>query len=132
MKKVLLASAVVSALVFGAVTGGSALAAPGKSHTFETIDVMCGGQALTIVTQQNGQWTPAFIVGTHGQPFVPYSFSGDFTDTVTGEKFHFDETKPGNRAGETITCTAHEEEIDGESGHLISGEVTVLLMVRGR
>jgi len=63
---------------------------------------------------------------------VPYSFSFTATDTVTGETFSFSDTKPGKRAGDSVTCTAHFEEVDDFTGHLTVADVTAVVIIRGR
>ena len=131
MRKALLAGVAVAALALTMWAAGSASAAPGKAPIFSTLDLVCDGETITIVTQDHGMWSPGWIEGTNGSVLVPYSFSGTFTDTVTGETFSFNDTKPGTRAGESMSCTAHVEEVDPSTGHLLAGDFTALVIMRG-
>lgn len=132
MRKALLAAVVVAALAPTMWAAGSASAAPGKAPIFSTLDLVCEGETITIVTQDHGMWSPGWIEGANGSVLVPYSFIGTFTDTVTGETFSFNDTKPGKRAGDSASCTAHIEEVDPFTGHLTVGDITVLVIIRGR
>jgi hypothetical protein len=120
------------AVLSAAFMGGNALAAPqpgtGGWETFP-----CQGSDLVLVTQDHGTWAPGFILGTHGQKVVPYAFIGLGTDTVTGETFDFSDVKPEPRsAGERVSCSAHFEEVDPESGHLFTAEFTAYGILRGK
>lgn len=91
----------------------------------------CNGQPLTVVVAP-GNWAAAHISGQTGKVLIPIAFSGMLTDTVTGETFSFQETKPGNRPGPTVTCSFAISEVDPETGHLITGTFTAVVLQRGR
>ena len=133
MKKTIFFAAIAAALTIGTFTSGSALAAPQPgTGNWETFEIVCGGESFTLTVNEHGNWAPGFIQGTNGAKLVPYSFTGEFTDTVTGEIFSFQDEKPAPRGGTPVTCSANEEEIDPETGHLITGEFTVIAIIRGK
>ena len=132
MRKALLAAVVFAVLALTMWAAGSASAAPGKAPVFDTLDLVCDGETITIVSQERGLWSPGWIEGANGSVLVPYSFSFTATDTVTGETFSFSDTKPGKRAGDSVTCTAHFEEVDDFTGHLTVADVTAVVIIRGR
>lgn len=132
MRRALFAAVFVAALAFTMWAAGSASAAPGKAPIFHIETLVCDGQTITLVTQERAMWSPGWIQGANGSVLVPYSFSGTLTDTATGETFSFNDTKPGKRAGDSATCLFHVAEVDPSTGHSIVGDITVLVIFRGR
>ena len=128
MKRCLFGLALALILV-GAFAGVAAAAPVNGAHEILTFN--CDGQTVTVAVAP-GQWAAGLVVGVNGEVGVPYSFSVTSTDTVTGDVSSFDQTKPGNRPGEPVTCTRHFEYVDPATGHTISVDLTVLVLGHGR
>jgi hypothetical protein len=95
-------SIILSSLALGAL---SAVVAPASAEPAdaETIPVECdNGESYEVVTNGNGEFTPAHIVGSTGT-FVPVAF-GEFTGTVRSS------------TGQVLATFTEEGSAKGKSG----------------
>lgn len=95
-------SIILSSLALGAL---AAVVTPASAERAgaETIPVECdNGQSYDVVTNGNGEFTPAHIVGSTGT-LVPVAF-GEFTGTVT------------SASGEVLATFTEEGSAKGQSG----------------
>ena len=107
-----------------ALTALPATAAPVNAPDVERLTVTCAGKAVDVVVAPgNGNWTPAFIEGTH-QVFVPYSFIFTVTDSEGNVVETETLSKKAQPPGATTTCTFGEEFTEGEETFTFSGTVT--------
>lgn len=70
------------------------------------INATCGGQPVTVAVNDNGEFTPAHVVG-NTSVFIPTAFNLTFTFTPTGGA-PMPETDTSAKAGpikNTVTCT---------------------------
>ena len=105
------------------------LADPGKAKNASHIQAICGTQTVNVITNGNGKWTPAHVVGST-KVFVPTAFSLTFTFTPTHggaaqtdtENIH--KASPTHRG--TVMCTIPLQTLaSGPQGTMtIQGTVT--------
>ncbi len=123
----LVAAAVVA--VTAAPLTTTAWGDPVRSKNSLAFPATCDGRDLEFVTNGNGAWTPAHVVGTN-EVFHPTAFdiSGSFTPTGgETEEFTFQETKKGQRNGrqdDLVTCEFEASGEDEEGEFNVAGTVT--------
>jgi hypothetical protein len=106
----------------------AAAAAPVNAPDVREITATCpGGPVHVVVAPGQGEWTPAFIEGTH-QVFIPYSFI--FTVTDADGAVIDDETvaKAAEPPADAITCTYGEEFIEDGETFTFVGTVTGVIV----
>jgi hypothetical protein len=90
------------------------------------VQAVCGNQTLTAVTNGNGIFTPAHIIGSTSV-FIPTAFNLTFTFTPTGGTTMTDHNTAAKRAPlrNTITCTIPLQSFTSPAGTFtIQGTVT--------
>ena len=87
----------------------AASADPGNAKNSLLITATCGGQQIQVVTNGNGEVTPAHVVGSTSV-FVPTAFDTTFSFTPTGgttESEH-DTSAKHNQSKATASCSIPE------------------------
>ncbi len=139
IRRMLVSLGLVLMLATAAV--GTVGADPVNAKNAQLIEVVCGGQTLTVVVNGRGQFTPGHIIGSTGN-LIPqaFTFTVTATDAMTGEVlFSGTDTvaKGGQRQGlqdRLTTCTFSQTFTDPETGvtFTVSGTVTAFITPRGR
>jgi hypothetical protein len=106
-----------------------AYADPTNTPNAFTFPVTCGGTTYTVVgVPGQGAWTPALVTDSN-QVFIPFSFNITFTDLVTHETFTFAVSKEAGNHLATQSCSFSVTDTDPETGHLVSIEGTVEVLL---
>jgi len=92
------------AMVLG-VFGQAASADPGNAKSSAVITANCGGPNLMVITNGNGDFTPAHVIGSTSV-FVPTAFDLTFTFTPTGGSPQVDTqtTTKAHQPSNAVTC----------------------------
>jgi hypothetical protein len=125
MRRYLLALIAACALA-ATVLVSSAGADPINAKNAFKVQAMCGTKTYTAVTNGNGTFTPAHIIGSTAV-FIPTAFNLTFTFTPTGGTTMTDHNTATKRAhvGNTITCTIPFQSFSSPQGTFtIQGTVT--------
>jgi len=131
MKRHLLAL-IASCVFAGAVLIPSAGADPIHAKNAMRIQAMCGTKTLSVVTNGNGVFTPAHIIGSTAV-FVPISFNLTFTFTPNGGTTTTDHNTAAKSAPlrNTMTCTIPFQSFPSPQGTFtIQGSVTGFMTPR--
>ena len=132
MKRHLAAVPVAGALA-AALLVPAASADPVHAKNALTVQAMCGTRTLTAVTNGNGEFTPAHVLGSTAV-FVPTKFDLTFTFTAAGStqtSTEHDTSMKRARVKNTITCTIPLQTFTSPRGTMtIQGSVTGFLTPR--
>lgn len=110
------------------LTALPASAAPVNVPDVERITATCpDGPVDVVVAPGNGQWTPAFIEGTH-QVFIPYSFVFTVTDSEGAVVEDDAVSKAAEPPDDAITCTFGEEFTEDGETFTFLGTVTGVIV----
>jgi hypothetical protein len=94
----------------------------------DVIPIICGGQAVEVAVNGNGDLTPGHLVGGTAV-YVVQSIDATFTFTPTGGEpmtEHLVRSK-GNVKGDTVTCTFELSDTSPEGMFTASGTVVVFV-----
>jgi hypothetical protein len=110
----------------------SAGADPTHAKNSLTLNAVCNGTPYQVVTNGNGEFTPAHVIGST-QTFVPYAFDLTFTFTPPGgpTQTNPDTSAKGGPHKGAMTCTIPFQSFSGPQGTFtIAGSVTGFLTPR--
>lgn len=84
----------------------AASADPSNAKNSLLITAICGGQQIQVVTNGNGEFTPAHVVGSTST-FIPTAFDLTFSFTPTGgtTESDTDTSAKHNQKANGVTCT---------------------------
>jgi hypothetical protein len=123
------AATVAMLLALLGVLAAPAHADPTNAPNIESFQITCGETTYTVVAGPGrGAWTPALVTDSN-QVFIPFSFNITFTDLVTHETFTFAVSKEAGNHVATQSCSFSLTDIDPETGHLVSIEGTVQVLL---
>ena len=131
MKRHLLSLAVPCAIAV-AILAPAASADPIHAKNALQIQAVCGTQTLRVVTNGNGTFTPAHVIGST-KVFVPTAFNLTFTFTPTGgtTTTDHDTSAKAAPARHTMTCTIPFQSFPSPQGTFtIQGTVTGFMTPR--
>lgn len=118
--------------IAGAILAPSAGADPIHAKNALQIQVVCGTQTLRVVTNGNGTFTPAHVVGST-KVLVPTAFNLTFTFTPAGGSMttNHETSAKAAPARHTMTCTIPFQSFPSPQGTFtIQGTVTGFLTPR--